>query len=276
MGNAPQQKRTRWNLAGEWEIFFDYNDDLSIIDLLTLPSGRITSIPSVFNVSQEGAGYIGAVWYRRSITLPIHNGIFELYLEGWYGKAEFFWNEIKLGERAYGYTPYSLYFILPKENEENGPISGVLSIRIDNREQPGQTFNSEDFMPWGGLHRNIELIALPTTFIERAFFYCEIKDISSGESILFCRVVIQSTDSTLNQSPEYPRTIKVNFNGNNQKLIDFIEGNAFKYIASDKEVLELSSNSIIPLHQYQIEYRAQAQCELWSPTTPVIYNLCVQ
>ncbi len=50
--------------AGDWEILFDPTDQMTITEFLARNNCSITAIPSVFNVSEQGAGYIGSVWYR--------------------------------------------------------------------------------------------------------------------------------------------------------------------------------------------------------------------
>ena len=54
MGNAFQQRRLRWNLAGDWEILFDPTDQMTITEFLARNNCSITAIPSVFNVSEQG------------------------------------------------------------------------------------------------------------------------------------------------------------------------------------------------------------------------------
>ncbi|MBD3353241.1 MAG: hypothetical protein GF364_17305 [Candidatus Lokiarchaeota archaeon] len=282
------------SLNGTWKIIYDSKDLYSPKSILTQKETEITSVPSVFNVSEKGAGYLGVVWYYRKVSIPAYNGIFELYLEGWYGKAEFYLNNIKLGERLYGYTPFSMYFTLPdaKQNESN---EYSLIIKIDNREQEGQTFRTPVFKQWGGLHRNIELILHPFEFIKTAFFESKIIN-QDNQNIKFKLnlVVFSSLRHELSQSNKSTKnsqyklkSIKILDSGNALAMEiqnpSLDEGDQIAFLKNelglkrikkqDDQTFEPEKDKLI-CKSYFIE--STSNFKLWKLDDPILYKVIIE
>jgi hypothetical protein len=53
---------------------YDPEEKYDFHTIMDSPYKETTYVPSVFNVSKKGAGYVGVVWYFREITIPAHSG----------------------------------------------------------------------------------------------------------------------------------------------------------------------------------------------------------
>ncbi|MFX0099411.1 MAG: glycoside hydrolase family 2 protein [Candidatus Hodarchaeota archaeon] len=268
--------RVTLNLNGKWSIIYDPSEVLSVESLERVKDKKVTSVPSVFDVSEEGAGYTGVAWYQRFITIPPHDGIVELFLEGWYGKADFYLDSLKLGTRLHGYTPFSLYF---KPSTSDQARTFLLSIRIDNREQPGQTFRTPVFRQWGGLHRSVALKLLPGTFIKSVHFRSDVMLNSvrnnRANADVKCDVLVLSTEDSV---PEHGLLrLKAEVKGmdgdsatplsNISGIKPVVEGNCM--------FMELDSGDSQAFSSRAFTMEGSSSFNLWSPDSPALYELQV-
>ncbi|PWJ37965.1 glycoside hydrolase family 2 TIM barrel-domain containing protein [Sediminitomix flava] len=99
-------------------------------------------------------GYIyggGIGWYRKNFSLSLEeNQIAYVLFDGVYNNSEVFLNGKKLGEHAYGYSPF--YYELNAELNQNG-AENVLSVKVDH-----SRYADSRWYTGAGIYRNVELI----------------------------------------------------------------------------------------------------------------------
>ena len=140
---------------------------------------------------------------------------------------------------------------------------------------PARPINGPILCLGAEIHRNIEIISVSDPFFERANFGCNIVDLTTGETDLHCKAVLLCTDSTL--SPENDRQFQVTVElQRNDQIVPFRTIKPIKFVATNKHVVIVGSDTTIPLTEYQVELTAHAECELWSLQIPALYLLNVQ
>lgn len=283
------------SLNGSWYILYDPEEKYDFHTIMDSPYKETTYVPSVFNVSKKGAGYVGVVWYFREITIPAHSGLIEFYFEGWYGKAEFYFHNQKIGERLYGYTPYSI-LVKPPVNNWMQPNTYNLVVKIDNREQEGQTFQTPVFKQWGGIHRNCQINLLPETFIQSVFASSNVNiesirrepnlkgNKSIGKVKLYLKIRILSTkmiiysvesiNSTIFVEDPYGKKIKINkiaIDDKFQQVHDLTNCTFLRELDNN-----LHSSFCINLFELNLTTEIEEEFYLWTLSTPILYNLTVK
>ncbi len=268
-----QTGRVCIDLCGTWQILYDPEEKLTIDTIHSASGKKSTAVPSVFNVSEAGAKYTGVVWYQREVTIPPHQGLVELHLEGWYGKAEIYLDTTKLGERLYGYTPFSAYFSL-----QNAPHlqPHLLSIRIDNREQAGQTYKTPVFQQWGGLHRPIVLYLLPNIFIHSSQFRAEfdpttIQDekVNAGIS---CNVFILHAMKQAPTLDEIGLIAQIyDAEGKMTCPLGNISENPHQ-VKTTIEYVDLNTNKVHKFLGFAVRIEGKATFKVWSIDSPHLYK----
>lgn len=304
MGNANYQNRIVVDLTGPWNLFLDVQGDITVEELIANREGININVPNVINNYDFGANYVGPFWYYRELTLPADSELFEFFLEGFYGQIQVYIDKTLIGTRTHGYTPLSLYFRI-KNKSRSVPHS--LAIRLDNRPPPDQTFQQPVFTSYGGLHRNVQLIALSPTFIEQAKFKSKLDPTTvepenpmTAKAEITCNVQLLSTEPHSN-----PQTLQLALNmqrrtGSLTKLCNekplktsfWTQGighsqSNFKPIALNfqgilpnneetVEAIDLDSRQTFSLYRYYYQFGTTATCDLWDLDHPVLYGLSIQ
>ncbi|MHA1714648.1 MAG: glycoside hydrolase family 2 protein [Promethearchaeota archaeon] len=278
-----ETNRVEIPLDGSWDMIYDPEDSFTVDSFKNLQTKNSVSVPSVFNVTKEGAGYVGVVWYRkRLVVLCNDNGLFELRLEGWYGSAEFYVNFLKIGARDYGFTPHSMFFRFGKGGQKKAEL--MILIKIDNRPKPGQTFKTPIFKQWGGLHRSVTLSFLPSTFIKDVLFQSDV-DLTtlSGQhaiALVSCMVHVCALDSIELQGMG---PVKVTMNliedGSNNNIIDFDAQEEIPAGFLNKKTLHcfnLATRELKTMRSMVIRASVRSKFRLWDIKAPNLYRLIVR
>jgi len=181
----PQQNdcRNLYDLSGLWAFQLD-PDHIGEASHWpeSLPNPRPIAVPGSWNEQfPDTRDYLDQAWYQRTVYVPI----------GWRGQRVFlrvgsanygarvFWNGKLVGTHEGGHLPFSLE--LTERIRWGAP--NVLSIAVENQLRPdrvppgnisqgglGALMGSYpdaayDFFPYAGLHRPVQLVALPPTHI---------------------------------------------------------------------------------------------------------------
>lgn len=177
-------QRVAVDLNGDWQVLVDPVDNGSI-DYLSRPrkpgywEDRVPASPSDlveygFDPSQtlsvpgdwnsqrpELFFYEGLVWYRRVFDAPAEGERFFLRFGAVNRRATVWLNGVELGSHGVGFTPFVFEVTDHLVEGEN-----VVMVRVDNRRRgddvPGLL---TDWWNYGGITRDVSLLATPRTFV---------------------------------------------------------------------------------------------------------------
>ncbi|MCW4462792.1 glycoside hydrolase family 2 protein [Sphingomonas sp. BT-65] len=111
----------------------------------------------------EGAYYRGPAWYRLKLDhKPLPGTRYLLHFGGATLKADVWLNGEKLGAHAGGYAAFRFDVTGKLRAGEN-----LLAVRVDNARNPHISPLNGDFNVFGGLYREVKLIATPDLHLDR-------------------------------------------------------------------------------------------------------------
>ncbi|RYG52677.1 MAG: DUF4982 domain-containing protein [Chitinophagaceae bacterium] len=227
---------------------------------------EIVQIPHTWNVQDvmddEAGYYRGIGWYRKKLSI---NNSFQikdvsLYFEGAGQEAEVFVNGKKAGHHLGGYTgfyiPLSPFLIF--DGKEN--INEIL-VKVDNSYNADLAPLSADFTFYGGLYRDVFLIAANPVHFRF--------DEKGSQSVFITTPTVNANDAELNVRGEISNTGK---SIANVEIISILKDRQGKVISLQKNRQSLSPGISSALQQKLPPIR---QPHLWSPEDPYLYTLTV-
>ncbi|MCS3796205.1 glycoside hydrolase family 2 protein [Niastella sp. OAS944] len=166
------------SLNGEWKVLIDPTGigDWRQVWLEDKPQKKtdffeysfngapVLKVPGDFNSQRcELTYYEGTVWYKKQFKYSIRNGK-RLFLH--FGAvnyiAEVYLNGSKLGSHEGGFTPFQ-FEITGKVKEG----ANALIVKVNNtRHKDGLPGNGYDWLNYGGITRDVNMIEKPGTYIE--------------------------------------------------------------------------------------------------------------
>ncbi|MGZ0017623.1 polysaccharide deacetylase family protein [Yeosuana sp. AK3] len=205
----------------------------------------------------------GICWYRKSFILNnnLKGKVLTLKFEGAMNIAEVWINGEKLIEHHGGYLP----FVIDFTDVANFNQNNIVAVKLNNGDNPitgPKPLKVLDFNTYGGLHRNVWLIAKDALHITDPIL--ENKVASGGIFVTYPKV---SDDEAILQ-------IKTHVRNDYDKETSFIVKNTL--LKNDIEVANLSSDKQILETGTSKEVLVKMQVtnpELWSPTAPNLYDL---
>lgn len=173
--------RQKWSLNGKWRAIVDRYEGGSFgfrpvwkESEPLKPSDRIEHdfdssptlmVPGDWN-SQDAQlfNYEGKIWYRRTFEIPddAKGKRLFVYFEGANYHAAVYLNSRELGKHEGGFTPFDFEITDQVRPGNNTLVVGVSNTRWGDG-IPGKV---TDWWNYGGITRDVHLIALPTTYIE--------------------------------------------------------------------------------------------------------------
>lgn len=119
-------------------------------------------VPGDWNTQRpELTFFEGWVWYRRAFDRPTEGERFFLWFGGANRRATVWLNGEEVGSHAVGFTPFAIEVTNQLNDGEN-----VVMVRVDNRRLPGDVPGLlTDWWNYGGLTREVFLLAAPETFV---------------------------------------------------------------------------------------------------------------
>ena len=227
-------------------------------------------VPGDWN-SQRGFLYYyeGTVWYKKSFDYThslLNNRVF-LYFGAVNYQAEVYLNGKKLGTHVGGFTPFNFEVTDQLKERDN-----FLVVQVDNkRKKEGVPTLNTDWWNYGGITRDVKLVATPLQFIQDYFIqlnsenegqikgYVQLKgeDIDRQEvRVTIPELDIDQTFTTAQNgsaqieiklsdvehwSPENPKLYDVILKANEDKLVDKI---GFRTIRTEGWDISLNGKSI--------------------------------
>jgi len=123
------------------------------------------SIPHTWNATDvlddEPGYYRGVGWYMKTLPVPAEwqNLRVYLYFEGANQEAEVYVNGQLAGQHAGGYTAFSFPISGLLKFNGTGPTTAEVLVKLTNRHNPDIPPLSADFTFYGGLYRDVYLVA---------------------------------------------------------------------------------------------------------------------
>lgn len=171
----------RQSLNGAWQ--FTTN-----AEAVTPPDAKwdAITVPGNWDVLPAYSTHVGKGWYRRTFTVPPHwNGKhIRLYFDAVYETAEVWLNGKALGTHRGGYTPFEFDVTKQLQAGEN-----TVTVCADN------TFRRGAWWAWGGISRDVTLIANEDTRIVRQHIRSE-PDLKAGTAEVFVEYKIANASDS--------------------------------------------------------------------------------
>ena len=173
----PQMVRSGWkNLNGTWQFQFDHGRSGRELDMHKRELKGTITVPFCVESKLSGVEYkdfIGAVWYRRNVTLTEEelSGHCLLHFEAVNYMAQVWFNDQMIGVHKGGYTPFSYDVSHLAKTGEN---TIVLYVENDVR-NPMQPRGKQSEMHWShgcdytrnsGIWQTVWLEFVPDSYIE--------------------------------------------------------------------------------------------------------------
>jgi len=215
-------------------------------------------IPHTWNahdILDDKPGYFrGVVWYRKELNISkkFKDKTIYIYFEGAYQDAKVFVNGSKVGEHKGGYTAFCCNITdFVKFEKEN-----LLAVRLSNRHNKNVPPIGGDLCHFGGIYRDVSIIALNKTHFDIDYFA------SSGVFITTPEVSAKS--ARIN--------IKTHIVGPKQQNLR-ITHQIFN--PGGKPVSELNKRIVIEGDKKSIIAQSTTlqNPELWSPARPNLYQV---
>lgn len=193
-------------------------------------------------------------WYRRHFKLDnsFRGQRIVVEFEGAMTVAEVFLNEKRIGEHKGGYTA----FTVDLTEHINWDGDNVLAVRLDSTNRPDVPPEGQivDYMLFGGIYRNVNLIITDHIYIDWVFASCQ--DVSEESAKLNVVVNIKN-----NQNQASRVSLKNILSGNNIRACE-LSSEVFELGAGESKEVELSCFINYP--------------HLWNLDNPFLYNLETQ
>ncbi|MCL3780698.1 glycoside hydrolase family 2 protein [Prolixibacteraceae bacterium JC049] len=221
-------------------------------------------------ITTEASGsnnYQGVAWYRKHFSVPqgAQGKVMKLHFEGVMGKCKVYLNGEKIGENYGGFLPFNVN--LTGKLNANG--KNVIAVWVDNSDDPdyppGQRQDNLDFSYFGGIYRDVYLVATNSVYITNAI---EAKQVASGG--IFTHI---------SQLDDKKATVDAliniqNDNSKNQSVTveAILKDKEGKSVAKSKKRLTLKARTSA---NYKTQFGV-SNPDLWSPWSPDLYRLEVR
>lgn len=204
--------------------------------------------------------YRGVAWYKRSIIIPetFAQKQVSVYFEGANQELELFLNGKSVGKHAGGYTRFSFditpFISVGSEND--------FTIKVDNSFNKNIPPLTADFTFFGGIYRDVWLIAtakqhISTNFYASSGVFITTPNVSAEKASVSIKTLINNASNSI-------RKVRVE-----QKVI-----------SPQKAVVMKTSKTIKLLANVQnlenIQTMEVKQPQLWSPDSPNLYAVYTQ
>ncbi len=257
---AAAQSRQKISINDSWRFSLGKHEDARAATYDDQSWTRI-SLPHTWNAEdafiKERSYFRGTGWYRKSLTIPesFRGRQLFLYFEGVNQVAEVFLNGRELGRHIGGYS--AIVFDISAHVEVGE--SNVLAVRVDNSHNPDIPPLNADFTFYGGIYRDVWLVATDPIHIDMLDYASPGVYISTpGVSAASSRVSVRGT--VVNDSNE-DRNVLLR-----HRIVDG-DGREIRRL---EQGLVLPAKRSLPFGQTSQEIPAP---KLWSPSSPYLYQV---
>ncbi len=262
--NAQTNPRISHTINSDWNF---HKGDLSgDISNNGGPIWEEVSIPHTWNardvVDDEEGYYRGISWYKRQLHIPSNYRDKQVFLhfEGANQKTEVFVNGSPVGNHKGGYTAFTFeisdYLDYPQETE--GTVTNELLVKVDNSFNEDIPTLTADFTFFGGIYRDVYLIAVSPVHFDLLDHGSKGVFISTPEvSAKDAQVEVKS--QLVNQG-EGRRTLS---------LVHTIRDAENRIVAQQREKIRLNAGEKTSL----VQTLEVSTPHLWSVDNPYLYKL---
>ncbi len=258
--NAQNPSRIRYIINDDWKFFpseIAAGEKRGIED----KDWQKITIPHTWNVEDtfdDEPGYRrGASWYRRELNLSsiLKNKRIFLYFEAANHTADVYLNEKFLGQHIGGYTA----FVFDATDLVEFDKPNLIAVKVDNSLDKNKPPIDGDFTMYGGIYRDVWLIATDEVHLKVTDFA------ASGVKIETPQV---SNDSaTVKISGTVVNSSKV---AKQIEIVNTIFDAENRRIAATNSNLKINSNSDANFEQTSKQIKNP---RLWSPAEPNLYRV---
>ncbi len=201
----------------------------------------------------------GVGWYRK--TLRLSDGLrgkkLFLYFEGANQVADLFVNGRLVGQHRGGYTAFA--FDITDFVRFDSPDGNIIAVKVDNSHNKDIPPLSADFNFYGGIYRNVWLIATAPVHINlmdhaSQGVYVDTPAVSEAKGTVRVR-------GTVTNSESQPRQVRV---------VSTVVDHDGREVASMESVLSLGAGQEV---SFQHATRPLLRPHLWSPDHPYLYTV---
>ncbi|MGD9561220.1 MAG: glycoside hydrolase family 2 TIM barrel-domain containing protein [Pyrinomonadaceae bacterium] len=253
-------QRIKYTLNDNWRFSAENRDGSERFGVDVSDWSRI-DLPHNWNTKDafdDEPGYRrGSSWYRKELQIDpgLKNKRIFLYFEGANQVADVYINERRVGQHIGGYSAFT--FDVTEFARFDRP--NILAVKVDN------TFNEDippltaDFTFWGGIYRDVWLIAADTVHVK-------VTDLASPG------VFITTPDLSENSGTVKIRGTIVNSGKAAERItvVNSVVDAAGKEVASVSTSLEIAGGSEA---QFDQTTKSIAKPRLWSPEDPYLYSV---
>jgi beta-galactosidase len=225
-----------------------------------------TDLPHTWNAQDtqdDTPGYRrGIGWYRKRLALPANlkgKRLF-IFFEGANQIAEVFVNGRKVGEHRGGYTAFT--FDITEFVRFDSPGPQLIAVRVNNAHNKDIPPLSADFNFYGGIYRNVWLVATEQTHLDlldhgSSGLFLDTPSVSEASAVVRVRGTVANDKS----APAQVRIVSriVDSAGKNVAVVE----SSLRIGAGEKAGFEHSSRPLVNPH-------------LWSPDQPYLYTVSTQ
>ncbi|GAK91371.1 beta-galactosidase [Nonlabens ulvanivorans] len=239
-------KRSKTNINQDWQYL--EHPTLDINEALEKQDWESVNLPHTWNAldaTDLEPGYRrNSSWYKKDLTIESVNinAVYELYFEGVNIVSEVYVNGIKVGGHIGGYIGFTVDITDVVKTGNN-----KILVRADNSYDPEVIPSQKsDFFIYGGITRDVWLVTLPETHIDRV--KVSTPQVSKESATVVAEVSLSqfSEGNTIDATLEYP-------NGT---------------ILSGPKVEMKNGVAIVTIDPILTP-------ELWSPKSPNLYTLTI-
>ncbi|QQS37218.1 MAG: beta-glucuronidase [Ignavibacteriales bacterium] len=181
--------------------------------------------------------YEGTIWYKKSFTIhPVERKRYFIHFGAVNYNAKVYLNGEKLGEHTGGFTPFNFEITALLKEDENFVV-----VKVDNkRVREGVPTLNTDWWNYGGITRDVNIVATPEIFVQDYFIQLEKNSMDKISGW------VKLEGSSANQDV----TIKIN------------EAGIEHHITADKDGY--------------CNFSFKANLKLWSPENPKLYDVVIE
>lgn len=214
-----------------------------------------------------GVNYQGRVWYRKHFTpeTALRGKRIMLYFEAIMGKSKVFVNGRLLKEHFGGYLPLSIDIT----DAVQWGVDNVISVLADNSDDPnyppGKSQDVLDFTYNGGIYRDCWLVAYNAVHITDPNYENEV----AGGGLLFTTERLSGKSAELLLKVQVRNETKNAFTGNVTYTLKDAKGGIAAQVKSSISINRGMANTCTTKMKVGLP-------QLWSPSSPYLYNLEVR
>lgn len=261
-----QSSKVKFN--SDWHFTKAENETISDDTYLAnndFKSWQKVSLPHTANLEPKIVNnqWQGVSWYAKNFTLSDEMYGKKLFFkfEGAMNTAEVWVNNKKLIKHQGGYLPFVIDFteiaLFDKEN--------IIHIKLNNKDNPTtgpKPLKNLDFNTYGGIYRNVWLIAKNSLHITDPIFTNKVA--SGGVFVSYPKVSKEEATINIKTHVKNENNVKQSFLIKNTLL-----KNDAEIIFSESEIYQLKKNED---EQFSANLVLETP-ELWSPSSPNLYHL---